>query len=370
MSYRIADGGIGMKVPPLSNIRRQLRFEGSKPASRYASCPPSLGVKRPVGIIRSAYQLLTGIIGITGLTGCFHTGALKNMTEGEMKERAKIRLEQSAVKNPWPSNTKVYASVIQEANAWMIIPWNTLYTDQLMMILNRPDIKTFDEAHHLLETQGVNTGMPGEYFYLHNEPPFKQSLNGTTTPSPQVPVSSTGQSTGWNKAEQKPRFMLLISGPGNPGPTKDLEELTFSFDTAQFQSSMQAFYQMPQDNFMELTQPKIKDLEKGMKWLQEMQRKHPDAEAMVYIIAHGQATGYSTRINPQGKANGYLVLNESQFLKESKLKALFNQYLTQYKHVALVMGPCHSGAWIAHNKSGTHPMQATTRMAAEPALAP
>lgn len=247
-----------------------------------------------------------------------------------MQKGHRLHPENPALKHQWPQNTTVLASSLQGRTQLL----GNKHLPVLEKHLRTSD--TLHEAHHKAEAEDI----------VFEEPRQQQNLVSTPRILP-----------GWDKREQRPRKVLLVLGA--PKPTLKLD----APDKKSFRSGvtkmMKENYGLTDENMEVLVEPNEAQLRAGLERLQAFAQANPGAEALIGISAHGNEIGYEPGLTTldehtrQGSMIGKMELTRNDdgiaeyVLKETALKKMVAEYLSDFRHVALLFDGCHTGAFIA-----------------------
>lgn len=283
-----------------------------------------------------------------------------------MQEQVKHKLDPELLKVRWSPNTKVYAATMQYEEAY----WNksaqaSVYTQQLLQQLQRPDCGSIDEAHRRLE---AGVAISPQWVYKDDLIGLVLGEKQSAT-KPQIPLSSTHGPLGWQKQETKPRFVLILQGADTPGKT-DFEK---GFDA--LKTVLHEQFEVPHNQMGRIQLDSAQSLENGVLWLKQCLEALPpeqakEAEVLVYVAAHGvvdPTRGKRSNLpsqyrDLQGAEMGLLALDpvgdmsgkQGKVLSENTFKQMFAHYLSEYP-ITFIFDCCSSGSWIAD----VHPQQPT-----------
>jgi len=233
--------------------------------------------------------------------------------------------------SPWPENTKVYASVLQNYPARMNKELGGIYTSQLFDNLAKPNVRSLEEAHKPLEQGLKDRHWFGRWMFNRQ----------------QVPVASVNNVKGFHKDENRTRYVVMIKGEGS-----ESQNPMFEMDLVKVKEVLQEQYNIPDDHFIQLIEPTPKQVETVCQALSNL--SDPTAEVLFYVTSHGLSLpekGSSFNdLDKEGLYEGMIDgMGPEGIFFEFQMKRLFNKYLKGYSSVNLIVDACFSGAWVAQN---------------------
>ena len=236
----------------------------------------------------------------------------------------------------WDSNIKVFAATGQ--NTLGRSTDSDSYSLKLGETLLKPNIKTIEEANHLLMKKGYKINCPFDWRSLL-APPSVIYLNHKVF----TPLETYDVNLGiFNKQEKnKERFILTLY---------DGREESYSSSADKFSTKMKQIYGLPSGNIINIPVDSLKNIEQGLdSFLSKINKlkSKGNVELLIVYNAHGGAKSLKKDAEKvEGAMEG--IMQTTQKIKETQVKELFRKKLQGIKTLFL-LDTCHAGAWISEN---------------------
>ncbi len=281
------------------------------------SSDPATPEKPKLGLFRTTKRRIARIALGTLLGAATFVGGGRIITPFELTPPAAASQEIG-----WQENVKVLASNGQDQLGYFDMLFNHWYTNGLLDVLEKDRVNTLAEAHEILMERGYKAF-----------PYFRK-----------FPTETARDVAGWDKREDKPRYMILWrqleESEGNKGGWQDRVRLQ---DLNRMKRVFQEQYNIPEENILvieEMNTDGRDDVRRSFDWLKERLAENPGAEVALYYVGHGGASG-TEGARLEGEAHGFF-----NGTNETRLKRHVNS-LTDFSSFYIILDTCHSGAWVS-----------------------